>query len=122
MSVKLVHLNEISKIESTAKMDTNVQNCTHEQLDNEPDNDHGTKQDNQENTFHEETETSSQLTSQEMRILVAELTPTDKEQSEFLKTDQNRLMRLTHEEKTDTNSPLSSQEMRILIAELASSQ
>ena len=104
-------------------MDTNVQNCTHEQLDNESDNDHnGIKENSQESTFQEETETSSQLTSQAMRILVAELTPTDEEQSEFLKTDQNRLMRLTHEEKTDTNSPLSSQEMRILIAELASSQ
>ena len=114
----------MSKTESTAKMDENGQSCIHEQLDTdtEPDTDQGMTQCSQESTLEEEPDTRSQLTSQEMRILVAELAPTDEEQSKLVNADQHRLMRLTHEEKTITDSPLSSQDMQILLAELSPSQ
>ena len=103
-------------------MNENEENCVHEQLDTDTEPDQGMTQCSQESSIEEEPDTRSQLTSQEMRILVAELAPTDEEQSKLVNADQHRLMRLTHEEKTITDSPLSSQDMQILLAELSPSQ
>ena len=102
---------------------------TREQLDSESDTDSLATQDSQTSrekcTDEEEADTSSQLTAQEMRILIAELTSTDEAaQSELTELDSKPHMRLLTREERDekTNSQLSSQEMRILVDELTPSQ